>query len=123
MTDTSQLVARFVEEFNGERAGANAGRIGLKYTINVADSMRRNAQSGADAANRRRRRRNKGIRAVVYVEHRALCALSQDRFAFAEEFVQLYFRVFQLELAHIFNACKPFLLCFGQIVIREIQIT
>ena len=77
----AQPVAHLAGQLGRQRPLADARRVGLDDAQDAADRPRADAEPGADAADRRVRRGDVGIGAVIDVEQRALRAFEQDRLA------------------------------------------
>ena len=75
--DLAQGLAELVEQLGRERAGADAGRVGLEDADHPVDLRRADAGARARAARGRVGRGDERIGAVVDVEQRALAALEQ----------------------------------------------
>ena len=79
MPALSQPAAHLAGELGRKRSFADTGCIGLGDAEHAADGPRPDAESGADATDRRVRRSDVGIRAVIDVEQRSLCAFEENR--------------------------------------------
>ena len=77
----AQQVALGAVQLRRQRSLADAGRVGLGDAEDRADGARADAEAGADAADRRARRRDEGVGAVIDVELRPLGALEQHALA------------------------------------------
>ena len=69
----------------GKRSAADAGHVGLGDGDDGADGGGPNAGSRGSSAGSGRRRRNKGIGAVIDVEHGSLRALEHDAPALGQD--------------------------------------
>ena len=59
---------------------------------------------------------------MVDVEHRTLCAFSQDILALSQSLVDFRLSIGEGELTHILYAFHPFLLFFGYVIIGIVQV-
>ena len=84
----AQAVAHLAGQLGRQRSFADARRVRLDHAEHASDRARRNAEAGADAADRRVRRGDVRIGAVIDVEQRALRAFEQDRLAVAHRLRQ-----------------------------------
>ena len=70
----AQPVPEFSRQLGWQRSFADAGRVGLRHTQDAVDGPRRNAEAGADAADRGIRRGHVRIGAVIDVKQSCLSA-------------------------------------------------
>ena len=122
VANAANLLARLVEEFHGEGARANARAVCLEDAEDVADGVGRHAETRADASARGRGGGDEGVRAVVDVEQRALCAFGQNGLALAQIAVDFVLRVAQLEFLHILDALHPLALLVCDVVVRKVEV-
>ena len=59
---------------------------------------------------------------MVYVEHGALGSFGQHVLAFGQQTVNLYLRISELELAHIFYAFEPEAFLIGDIIVCIMEV-
>ncbi len=83
-----QVRAVLVEQFGRERAGADAGGVGLEDSQHRGDARRSDPGADGGAAGRRVRRGDERVGAVVDVEQGALRPLQQDGLALFQRLVQ-----------------------------------
>ena len=116
VSEGTDLVARLIKEFGGERTGTHTRTVGLEDAIYVAYLTGSHTQARAGACTDGVGRSDERIGTEVDVEHRALCPLTEDRLAFVQETVDFVFAVHQLELLQVFDAFEPGLFGLGQVV-------
>ena len=86
--DPPELLAVVVEQLGRERAGADAGGVGLDHADHPVDAGRADTGADADAAGHRVAARHERVGAVVDVEHGGLGALEQDGLALVQRLVE-----------------------------------
>ena len=117
MAYAAQFVAHLVKQFRGERSAAHARTIGLENAEDLADAVRGDAQSGADARANGVRRGDERIGTEIHVEQRALCTFGQDRLVLREAVVDEIFAVDDVEAAEVLHRLEPLLLQFGDVIL------
>ena len=118
MTEVADLLARLVKELRGEGTGTHTGAVGLHDTVDIANLVRTDAQTGAGTGTDGVGRGDKGIGSEVDIEHRALGTLAEHRLSAAQDAVDLVLGVDDGELAQVLDALKPFLLDLSDVVLE-----
>ncbi len=111
MTEITDGLAGLIEELCGEWSCTYTCAVSLHNAIDIADLVWTNAETCASTCTNCVTGGDERIAAEVYIEHRALSALAKNGLAGTEQLVDLNLAVHDGELAEIFNAFHPALLC------------
>ena len=103
MAQVTDALARLVEQLGGEWTGTDTGTVGLHDTIDLANLVGTNAQTGAGACTDGVAGSYEGIGTEVYIEHGALSALAEDGLTIAQGLVDFVLGINQVELAEVLD--------------------